>query len=111
MNHLGTITLETDRLLLRRFIRSDAPAMFRNWACDSEVTKFLTWPAHADEAVSLSYIESMLAEYGDPTFYNWAIVLKSLGASIGAISVVRRDDSAESVHIDAPRDLRTMAQL
>ena len=99
MNHLGTITLETDRLLLRRFIRSDAPAMFRNWACDSEVTKFLTWPAHADEAVSLSYIESMLAEYGDPTFYNWAIVLKSLGAPIGAISVVRRDDSAESVHI------------
>lgn len=99
MNHLGTITLETDRLLLRRFIRSDAPAMFRNWACDSEVTKFLTWPAHADEAVSLNYIESMLAEYGDPTFYNWAIVLKSLGAPIGAISVVRRDDSAESVHI------------
>ena len=26
--------------------------MFRNWASDPEVTKFLTWPAHGDVSVT-----------------------------------------------------------
>jgi len=46
MNHKGTETLETERLLLRRFSESDAEAVFRNWASDDEVTKYLTWPSH-----------------------------------------------------------------
>ncbi len=41
MNHIGTLTLETERLVLRRFLTSDADNMFRNWASKSTVTKFL----------------------------------------------------------------------
>ena len=52
MEHLGTIRLETERLILRRFTVEDAQAMFRNWASDEEVTKFLTWPAHRSAEVS-----------------------------------------------------------
>ena len=37
MKHLGTVTLETERLILRRFELSDADSMFKNWAGDSEV--------------------------------------------------------------------------
>ena len=44
MNHLGTKKLETTRLILRPFVREDAAAMYRNWASDPEVTKFLSWP-------------------------------------------------------------------
>ena len=40
--HKGTQTIETSRLILRRAVREDAEAMFRNWASDPEVTKFLT---------------------------------------------------------------------
>ena len=39
LNHKGTKTIETDRLILRQFTMEDAPAMFRNWANDDEVTK------------------------------------------------------------------------
>lgn len=46
MNHCGTYTIETKRLLLRKFMVEDAEAMFQNWASDKEVTKFLTWPAY-----------------------------------------------------------------
>ena len=46
MEQKGTKTLETQRLILRRFKVEDAPAMFQNWASDDEVTKYLTWPAH-----------------------------------------------------------------
>ena len=46
MKHCGTQRLETDRLILRRYETEDAAAMFRNWASDSEVTKFLMWQTH-----------------------------------------------------------------
>ena len=41
MQHKGTINLETDRLILRKFIASDADAAFRNWTSDEQVTEFL----------------------------------------------------------------------
>lgn len=41
MNHKGTMTIETERLILRRFEISDVEAIFRNWECDAEVTKYL----------------------------------------------------------------------
>jgi len=41
MEHLGTKTLESDRILLRRFKIEDAQAMYDNWANDPEVTKYL----------------------------------------------------------------------
>ena len=46
LRHSGTRTIETDRLILRRFTVEDAPAMYSNWASDPEVTRFLTWQPH-----------------------------------------------------------------
>ena len=48
MNHCGTQKLETDRLVLRRLTAQDADAVYKNWASDPEVTRFLTWPTHTD---------------------------------------------------------------
>ncbi|MDY4543698.1 MAG: hypothetical protein SPE00_00015 [Bacilli bacterium] len=42
MNHKGTTKLETNRLILRRFVIEDAKAMYENWSSEDEVTKFLT---------------------------------------------------------------------
>mgnify|MGYP000927930915 CR=1 FL=1 len=58
MTHKGTVTLETEQLVLRRFATEDSEAMFRNWATDPEVTKFLTWPPHSDVSVSKTVIDS-----------------------------------------------------
>lgn len=52
MNHLGTKILQSDRLLLRPFALADAEAMYRSWASDPEVTRYLTWPCHASPEVS-----------------------------------------------------------
>ena len=40
MNKLGTQTIETKRLILRRFRVEDAEVMYNNWASDPEVTTF-----------------------------------------------------------------------
>ena len=48
MKNSGTVRLETERLVLRPFAAEDADAMYRNWASDSQVTKFLFWEPHKD---------------------------------------------------------------
>ena len=37
MRKLGSIELETNRLLLRRLVVEDAKAMFENWASDTQI--------------------------------------------------------------------------
>lgn len=99
MQHLGTKPLETERLILRPFTLKDAPAMFRNWANDPEVTRYLTWPTHTGVDVSESILSDWVTHYHEPDYYQWAIVPKEVGEPIGGISVVQRNDSVASVHI------------
>ena len=99
LTHKGTQTIETSRLILRRAVREDAAPMFRNWASDPEVTKFLTWPAHSSIAVSEMVIGSWLQEYEKENYYQWMIVLKELDEPIGSISVVRQNDRVEEAEI------------
>ena len=76
MKHVGTQKIETDRLILRRFVSEDAAAMYNNWASDSEVTKYLTWPTHPNVGVSKFVTEDWVNSYSDEKYYQWAIVLK-----------------------------------
>lgn len=100
MKHCGTQRIETDRLILRRYVIEDADAMYKNWASDSEVTKFLTWQPHSSVEVSRSIIENWLKEYSNKKYYQWAIVLKDNGNEpIGDISVVQMNEDISMVHI------------
>lgn len=100
MKHCGTQRIETDRLILRRYVIEDADAMYKNWASDSEVTKFLTWQPHSSVEVSRGIIENWLKEYSDEKYYQWAIVLKANGNEpIGGISVVHMNEDISMVHI------------
>lgn len=100
MKHLGTKKLETKRLILRRFEIEDANAMYKNWASDLEVSKYLTWPPHSSIHVSQFVIKDWINSYADPQYYQWAIVLKEFSHEpIGSISVVHVDDDIEEVEI------------
>ncbi len=92
LTHKGTEMINTERLTLRRFALGDAEAMFKNWANDPEVTRFLTWGPHGDIGVSKGVVEQWVSEYKANSIYNWAIALKELGEPIGGISVVNQDD-------------------
>ena len=99
MNHQGTNTIETQRLILRRFTLEDASAMYRNWASDPEVTRFLTWPTHSSVEVSRQVLLDWTEQYQDDTFYQWAIVPKELGEPVGSIGVVHLNEQAQLAHI------------
>ena len=96
MEHKGTLTIETGRLFLRRFTMEDAQLMFRNWASDPEVTKFLTWPAHESVDITRSILQSWTDAYAAPNNYQWAIELKEIHEPIGSIAAVKTDDQTES---------------
>ena len=51
----NTKTLETERLLLRKFTIDDAQGMYDNWATDPEVNKYLGWKLHenVEETIKL----------------------------------------------------------
>lgn len=97
LTHKGTTTLHTERLMLRRFTEGDAESMFRNWASDEEVVKFLTWPAHASVEVSEQIIGEWLDNYSRDDYYQWAIVFE--GEPIGSIAVVSQNDSVGKAEI------------
>ena len=100
LNHKGTQTIETDRLILRPFTMADAEPMYRNWANDDEVTKFLTWPTHESVEITKMVLADWTASYAKPDFYNWAIVLKDNGPEpIGSISVVAQNSKTECAEI------------
>ena len=96
MKNAGTKRLETDRLILRRFVIEDADEMYNNWANDDEVTKYLTWPTHNSVDVTKYILNGWIEKYKNDNFYNWAIVLKETGQVIGNISVVELREDIES---------------
>lgn len=103
--HHGTKTVETERLILRRFVEEDAEKMFVNWSGDPEITEFLEWPAHADVDVTRSVVSTWVKKYGDPTFYQWVMVKKENNVPIGSISVIHSDfDAVEIGYCTAKKD-------
>lgn len=99
MYHKGTKIIETERLILRPFKVDDAESMFRNWASDPEVTKYLTWPVHESVEVSRHVAKTWQDGYDDPQNYQWAIELKEIHEPIGSISAVKTDVSTESATV------------
>ncbi len=99
MMHKGTVRLETDRLLLRRFAMEDAEAMYRNWASEDAVTKFLTWPTHESVQTTKAVLGSWVAAYQSDDFYTWAIEWKETKEVIGSISVVAIREKVASAEI------------
>ena len=99
MNKTGTQQLETHRLILRRFCAEDAEDMFRNWASDPEVTRYLTWPVHTGVDITRMVLDSWISRYEDGGFFNWAIVWKETGEVIGNIAAVNVIEPLEAAEI------------
>ena len=99
MEHKGTVRLETERLILRRFSIGDAPDMYRNWARDQRVTRFLTWDPHPNIEATAEILTNWSEHYREPFFYHWAIVPKVLGEPIGSIGATAVHNNTDSLEV------------
>lgn len=90
-NDMNTPTLETERLILRRFTKRDMEAFFLILK-DEEVNKFLPWyPMKNMEEVRNFYEERYASIYAEPQGYAYAICLKKDNFPIGYIKVAMEE--------------------
>ena len=100
MKAIGTQILQTDRLILRRFVERDAEAMFQNWASSAENLTYVTWDPHSDVEITRNSIRNWVAFYANLNYYKWAICLKAKSEQvIGDISIVAIDENDSSCEI------------
>lgn len=84
---MNTPTLETERLILRKFTEDDLEAMFKIYS-DKEVNKFLPWfPLSTLEETKLFYEREFAEKYILKSAYDYAICLKEDNYPIGYINV------------------------
>ncbi len=98
MNHLGTINLETKRLILRKFKISDAKDMYNNWASDKKVHEYLTYEPHSNIEKTEEIIKSWIENYNS-NCYRWAIFYKENNQVIGSIKAAKIDEDIEMANI------------
>ena len=93
IRHTGTIEIETDRLLLRPILLSDAQSLYEI-VSDKDVLNYLAGlPEYTGVEMAVDYISGKLEKkYQNKDFYDWAVVLKSENKMIGRISVYKQDD-------------------
>jgi len=85
MNNIGTQMIETERLVLRKFVIEDAPDAFNNWYSDFEVVMWLQNNVHTDISQTKDYLTWFISSYEKLDFYRWAITLKNENIVIGSI--------------------------
>lgn len=98
MNHVGTVPMETERLILRKFTMDDARTMFDHWTSDPAVAEYCIWPAHESVQVSRDLIEMWIEECKSPERYEWCIEVKGVGPR-GSIAIMKIDEENETVEI------------
>jgi RimJ/RimL family protein N-acetyltransferase len=92
--------IETDRLILRHFEKSDVDSMFRNWASNPDVVRFLVY----DVCETIKDTKNLIDEwfhYFESAHYAevFAITLKSDGEVIGTIDFVQKDGKTRSAEV------------
>ena len=95
LRHKGTVTLESERLVLRQFLVSDAEDMYNNWATDAEVTKYLTWDPHESVDMTRDILTSWVETYERLESYQWAMVIKDTNKLVGSIGLVKHSNINE----------------
>jgi [ribosomal protein S5]-alanine N-acetyltransferase len=65
--------LKTERLRLRKVKPADAEAIFREYAQDPEVTRYVSWRAHRNYEETRDYVRSCLLAWDTGKAFNWVI--------------------------------------
>lgn len=89
MKDLGTRTLETKRLILRKYKLEDVEELFYNgYITDEVMAENMSWTPCKTLEDQYKVIEKWVEQYKNDDYYRWLIVLKETNEFIGGINVV-----------------------
>ena len=89
--------LVTEHLVLRKPKIEDIEPMFKNWASDPEVTKYLTWLPHEDISVTTMIVNNWLEQEKDIKTMRYMITVKGSDEPIGTIDVVDYENDIHEI--------------
>ncbi len=92
MKLIGTKTIETERLILRKIRKEDYKEAYKNWCSNKNVAKYVTWDAHENEYVTKELFEAWEKEYESLDTFRWIVELKDTHDLIGTIDVLGKKD-------------------
>ncbi len=88
---MNTPTLETERLILRKFTGDDVEALYQIYS-DEEVNRFLPWfPLKTMEDARAFYESRFASSYQQECAYDYAICLKEAPGPVGYVSAAVND--------------------
>jgi len=106
LTHKGTKTIETERLILRKVIISDAESIFLHLDSD----EMLRWNPNKSVEQTQSELVGRVKEYNRTDFYEWGIELKKIEQIIGAVAAFKFNDTVLSCEIGAHLSRRYRGQ-
>lgn len=100
LTHIGTNTIETERLMLRRFEYSDNEAMRRYWIADEHIQSMYAEPVYSTEEEVKELLDRYISSYGKKDYYRWAVIDKKTGECIGQIAFFQLDSKNHFAEIE-----------
>ena len=87
MNLIGTKTLESERLILRKLTINDAEEAFNSWCSNPNVSRYTVWDTHMDVSTTKNLFKMWEKEYEKNSTFRWIVELKDTHELIGTIDV------------------------
>lgn len=100
MNSIGTTTIETDRLILRRFTFNDANDTLKYWASKAEVQQMYSEPVYSTIEEVNGLIQKYIDGYKSNDYYRWAVIEKNGKSCIGQIAYFLVDTTNHFAEIE-----------
>lgn len=100
LTHCGTQTIETERLILRRFAYTDDGAMLRNFIADEAVQFMYSEPVYTTKEEVKALLDKYIGSYAREDYYRWAVIEKASGECIGQIAFFLVDSKNHFAEIE-----------
>lgn len=99
MKNIGTITLETERLILRKGTLEDANEIYENYGKDPNVSKYVVWNRHKSIDDAIKLMKKWEECYNNDNSYMWLVENKKDKKIIGSITAVKVDFENRTIAI------------
>ena len=100
LTHSGTQTIETDRLILRRFLYTDDDSMLKYWIADEKIQSLYSEPVYETKEAVKELLDKYIGSYEREDYYRWAIIEKTTGECIGQIAYFLVDNKNHFAEIE-----------
>lgn len=100
LTHIGTMKIETERLILRKFQYTDDESMLKYWISDPAIQSMYAEPIYTTKQEVKELIDKYINAYEKDDYYRWAVILKETGECIGQIAYFLVDNKNHFAEIE-----------